>query len=89
MSLCLFRNMELKSYRPYQPYLIFLNMVMEGVHSQLYLLARFSGRILKLLGYFISKVQVKNPAALASNPGKRVAACWEPTVIATIIIPSE
>ncbi|CAD6342061.1 unnamed protein product [Miscanthus lutarioriparius] len=36
-----------------------------------------------------SKVQVKNPAALASNPGKRVAACWEPTVIATIIIPSE
>ncbi|CAD6340344.1 unnamed protein product [Miscanthus lutarioriparius] len=36
-----------------------------------------------------SKVQVENPAALASNPGKRVAACWEPTVIATIIIPSE
>lgn len=35
-----------------------------------------------------SKVQVENPAALASNPGKRVAACWEPTVIATIIIPS-
>ncbi|KAL6606223.1 hypothetical protein ACP70R_041876 [Stipagrostis hirtigluma subsp. patula] len=36
-----------------------------------------------------SKVQVENPAALASNPGKRVAACWEPTVIATILIPSE
>ncbi|CAD6340300.1 unnamed protein product [Miscanthus lutarioriparius] len=36
-----------------------------------------------------SKVQVENPAALASNPRKRVAACWEPTVIATIIIPSE
>ncbi|CAL5036688.1 unnamed protein product [Urochloa decumbens] len=36
-----------------------------------------------------SKVQVENPAALASNPGKRVVACWEPTVIATIIIPSE
>ncbi|XP_052159076.1 translation factor GUF1 homolog, mitochondrial isoform X1 [Oryza glaberrima] len=36
-----------------------------------------------------SKVQVENPAALASNPGKRIAACWEPTVIATIIIPSE
>ncbi|KAJ1257947.1 hypothetical protein BS78_10G035700 [Paspalum vaginatum] len=36
-----------------------------------------------------SKIQVENPAALASNPGKRVAACWEPTVIATIIIPSE
>ncbi|WVZ82595.1 hypothetical protein U9M48_029844 [Paspalum notatum var. saurae] len=35
-----------------------------------------------------SKIQVENPAALASNPGKRVAACWEPTVIATIIIPS-
>uniref|UniRef100_A0A0E0HKZ9 Translation factor GUF1 homolog, mitochondrial n=1 Tax=Oryza nivara TaxID=4536 RepID=A0A0E0HKZ9_ORYNI len=34
-----------------------------------------------------SKVQVENPAALASNPGKRIAACWEPTVIATIIIP--
>ncbi|XP_006655783.1 translation factor GUF1 homolog, mitochondrial [Oryza brachyantha] len=36
-----------------------------------------------------SKVQVENPAALASTPGKRIAACWEPTVIATIIIPSE
>ena len=38
LSLGLFRNMELKSYRPYQPYHIFLNMVMEGVHSQLYLI---------------------------------------------------
>ncbi|PIA62561.1 hypothetical protein AQUCO_00200521v1 [Aquilegia coerulea] len=36
-----------------------------------------------------SKVQVQNPAALNSNPGKRVTACWEPTVLATIIIPSE
>ncbi|KAJ0977883.1 hypothetical protein J5N97_013357 [Dioscorea zingiberensis] len=36
-----------------------------------------------------SKVQVQNPATLASNPGKRVTACWEPSVIATIIIPSE
>lgn len=36
-----------------------------------------------------SKVNVQNPAALASNPGKRITACWEPTVIATIIIPSE
>nr|ABL85044.1 GTP binding protein [Brachypodium sylvaticum] len=36
-----------------------------------------------------SKVQVENPAALASNTGKRVTACWEPTVIATILIPSE
>lgn len=36
-----------------------------------------------------SKVQVQNPAALASNPGKSVTACWEPSVIATIIIPSE
>ncbi|KAL6861526.1 hypothetical protein ACP4OV_017226 [Aristida adscensionis] len=35
-----------------------------------------------------SKVQVENPAALASNPGKRVTACWEPTVIATILIPN-
>ncbi|XP_043706626.1 translation factor GUF1 homolog, mitochondrial isoform X2 [Telopea speciosissima] len=36
-----------------------------------------------------SKVQVQNPAALLSNPGKRVTACWEPTVMATIIFPSE
>ncbi|KAF3341578.1 translation factor GUF1 [Carex littledalei] len=36
-----------------------------------------------------SKVELSNPATLASNPGKRVTACWEPTVIATIIIPSE
>ncbi|THG05108.1 translation factor GUF1 homolog, mitochondrial isoform X1 [Camellia sinensis] len=36
-----------------------------------------------------SKVQVQNPAALLSNPKKRVTATWEPTVIATIIIPSE
>ncbi|KAF3444762.1 hypothetical protein FNV43_RR14455 [Rhamnella rubrinervis] len=36
-----------------------------------------------------SKVQVQNPAALPSNPKKRVTACWEPTVLATIIIPSE
>eukprot|EP00268_Persea_americana_P020185 TRINITY_DN2041_c0_g1_i1.p1 TRINITY_DN2041_c0_g1~~TRINITY_DN2041_c0_g1_i1.p1 ORF type:complete len:668 (+),score=130.84 TRINITY_DN2041_c0_g1_i1:153-2156(+) len=36
-----------------------------------------------------SKVKVQNPAALASNPGKSVTKCWEPSVIATIIIPSE
>ncbi|PKA63413.1 Translation factor GUF1 like, mitochondrial [Apostasia shenzhenica] len=36
-----------------------------------------------------SKVQVQNPAALTSNPGKRVTACYEPSVIATIIFPSE
>ncbi|KAK8278239.1 hypothetical protein V6Z11_D09G029300 [Gossypium hirsutum] len=36
-----------------------------------------------------SKVEVQNPAALSSDPKKRVTACWEPTVIATIIIPSE
>ncbi|KAJ6793222.1 translation factor GUF1-like protein, mitochondrial isoform X2 [Iris pallida] len=36
-----------------------------------------------------SKIQVQNPAALASNPGKRITACWEPSVLATIIIPSE
>nr|POE83435.1 translation factor guf1 like, mitochondrial [Quercus suber] len=36
-----------------------------------------------------SKVQVQNPAALPSNPKQRVTACWEPTVLATIIIPSE
>ncbi|KAF7106464.1 hypothetical protein CFC21_107191 [Triticum aestivum] len=36
-----------------------------------------------------SKVQIENPAALSFNAGKRITACWEPTVIATIIIPSE
>lgn len=36
-----------------------------------------------------SKVEVQNPALLPSNPKKRVTACWEPTVLATIIIPSE
>ncbi|XP_028780527.1 translation factor GUF1 homolog, mitochondrial isoform X2 [Neltuma alba] len=36
-----------------------------------------------------SKLQVENPAALPSNPKQRVTACWEPTVIATIIIPSQ
>ncbi|KAL9233772.1 hypothetical protein vseg_008726 [Gypsophila vaccaria] len=36
-----------------------------------------------------SKVEVQNPAQLPSNPKQRVTACWEPTVIATIIIPSE
>ncbi|KAG9459227.1 hypothetical protein H6P81_003735 [Aristolochia fimbriata] len=36
-----------------------------------------------------SKVHVQNPAQLPSNPGKRVTACWEPSVLATIIIPSE
>lgn len=37
----------------------------------------------------LDKIQVQNPAALASNPGKRITACWEPSVLATIIIPSE
>ncbi|KAL0540722.1 hypothetical protein IC582_020735 [Cucumis melo] len=36
-----------------------------------------------------SKAHVQNPAALPSNPKKRVIASWEPTVLATIIIPSE
>ncbi|MQL93987.1 hypothetical protein Taro_026637 [Colocasia esculenta] len=36
-----------------------------------------------------TKVHVQNPASLSSNPGKRLVACWEPSVIATIIIPSE
>lgn len=36
-----------------------------------------------------SKMQVQNPAALPSNAAKRVTSCWEPTVIATIIIPTE
>ncbi|KAJ4823914.1 hypothetical protein Tsubulata_009745 [Turnera subulata] len=36
-----------------------------------------------------SKMEVQNPALLPSNPKSRVTACFEPTVIATIIIPSE
>ncbi|XP_073154109.1 translation factor GUF1 homolog, mitochondrial [Henckelia pumila] len=36
-----------------------------------------------------SKIHIQNPATLPSNPKQRVTACWEPTVIATIIIPSE
>ncbi|KAK4752443.1 hypothetical protein SAY87_021241 [Trapa incisa] len=36
-----------------------------------------------------SKVEVQNPATMSSNPKSRVTACWEPTVLATIIIPSE
>ncbi|KAL3693291.1 hypothetical protein R1sor_006942 [Riccia sorocarpa] len=36
-----------------------------------------------------SKVTVQNPAALSSSPGKRIVKCWEPTVLATIITPSE
>lgn len=35
-----------------------------------------------------SKVQVQNPAALPSNPKNKITTCWEPTVLATIIIPS-
>ncbi|KAK2972396.1 hypothetical protein RJ640_010833 [Escallonia rubra] len=36
-----------------------------------------------------SKVQVQNPAALPSNPKSQLKASWEPTVMATIIIPSD
>ncbi|KAL8124484.1 hypothetical protein AgCh_012216 [Apium graveolens] len=36
-----------------------------------------------------SKLQVQNPAALPSNPKNKITKCWEPTVLATIIIPSE
>ncbi|XP_050381503.1 translation factor GUF1 homolog, mitochondrial [Argentina anserina] len=36
-----------------------------------------------------SKVEVQNPAALVANSKKQITACWEPTVLATIIIPSE
>ncbi|KAF5725336.1 putative GTP-binding protein lepA [Tripterygium wilfordii] len=36
-----------------------------------------------------SKIEIQNPAALPSNSKKQVTASWEPTVIATIIIPSE
>ncbi|CAM6020100.1 unnamed protein product [Sphagnum balticum] len=36
-----------------------------------------------------SKLNVQNPAALTSNSGKRILTCWEPTVMATIITPSE
>ncbi|KAL6551543.1 hypothetical protein OROGR_007697 [Orobanche gracilis] len=34
-----------------------------------------------------TKVHIQNPAMLPSNPKQRVIACWEPTIIATIIIP--
>lgn len=36
-----------------------------------------------------SKVEVQNPGAFTANPKIRVVASWEPTVLATIIIPSE
>ncbi|KMZ73234.1 hypothetical protein ZOSMA_150G00370 [Zostera marina] len=36
-----------------------------------------------------SKVRVQNPSELSSSPSKRVTECWEPSVIATIITPSE
>ncbi|KAL7100851.1 hypothetical protein ACP275_08G020800 [Erythranthe tilingii] len=36
-----------------------------------------------------TKVHIQNPAMLPSNPKQRISACWEPTVIATIILPSE
>ncbi|KVH92702.1 Elongation factor 4 [Cynara cardunculus var. scolymus] len=36
-----------------------------------------------------SKVEVQNPAAFTANPKIRVVASWEPTVLATIIIPSD
>lgn len=35
-----------------------------------------------------SKLTIQNPAALPSNPNKRLVACYEPTVMATIITPS-
>ncbi|KAL6518907.1 hypothetical protein OROHE_017660 [Orobanche hederae] len=34
-----------------------------------------------------TKVHIQNPAMLPSNPKQRVIACWEPTIIATIMIP--
>lgn len=39
--------------------------------------------------YFSSKVEVQNPGAFTADPKIRVVASWEPTVLATIIIPSE
>lgn len=36
-----------------------------------------------------SKIRVQNPSELSSSPSKRVTVCWEPSVIATIITPSE
>ncbi|XP_065878919.1 translation factor GUF1 homolog, mitochondrial [Euphorbia lathyris] len=36
-----------------------------------------------------SKLEVQNPAALPSTSKQRVTVSWEPTVLATIIIPSE
>lgn len=42
-----------------------------------------------IIGVLFSKLEVQNPASLPSNPKQRVTACWEPTVMATIITPSE
>lgn len=36
-----------------------------------------------------TKLEVQNPAMLPSNPKYRVVSTWEPTVTATIILPSE
>ncbi|CAH9118613.1 unnamed protein product [Cuscuta epithymum] len=35
-----------------------------------------------------SKIEVQNPANLPSNPKQRLVSSWEPTVLATIIIPN-
>lgn len=36
-----------------------------------------------------SNITVQNPATLVSAPGKRLVSSWEPTVMATIVTPSE
>lgn len=78
-------------YLPFQQCHIYLNILTEGA-ALLYFHSCVVCWTLHRLTYWYclhSKVNVQNPASLSSNPGKRVVACWEPSVIATIIIPSE
>lgn len=86
------RSMELMLFLLFQRCLIYLSILMEGYLSGIFLFSVFPILFQELNLYFLSllsKAQVQNPAALPSNPKKRVTAGWEPTVLATIIIPSE
>ena len=75
----------------FQLFPIFLSILMKGTYSNLVSVKLYSHMLYQqiYLDLFSSKVLVQNPAALPSNPTKRISACWEPTVMATIIIPSE
>lgn len=88
------RNMELMLFLLFQQCLTFLSTLMEGYLSGIFLLSFFYvslslPRAKLIFSSPLSKAQVQNPAALPSNPNKRVTVGWEPTVLATIIFPSE